>query len=107
MTYTIQCYVKKIVLTGNGISSLTIRPTGKSRIEDEENLCLGLDLEKGALNSVKLLQNKIEIKNGSLSGGVMAEALMGSKFHGCEIEIDVETDGSSDKIVRICGVTIL
>lgn len=107
MTYTIQCYVKKVKLGDSGITSLVIRPTGKSRIEDEENHCLGLDLEKGALNSVKLLQNEIEIKNGSLNGGVMAEALMGAKFHGCEIEIDVETDGSSDKIVKICGVTIL
>lgn len=107
MTYTIQCYVKKVKLGDSGITSLVIRPTGKSRIEGEENHCLGLDWGEGALNSVKLLQNKIEIKNGSLSGGVMAEALMGSKFHGCEIEIDVETDGYSDKIVGICGMTLL
>lgn len=105
MTYTIQCYVKKIVLTGNGISSLTIRPTGKSRIEDMEDRCLGwgsvCEPDTG-LSRVRLFN--VEAKVASLCE-VAKSALLGAEFHGCEVELVVERVVGTDN-VNLCGCSV-
>lgn len=111
MAYTIQCYVKKVELGDQGITSLTIRPTGKSRIEGVEDKCLGWRPEQGgdgsqAQSAAEDSQMKlfcVEI-NGSISEN-LRQGLLEAKFHGCEIELKVEE--KEDKIVKICRVTLL
>lgn len=114
MNYTIQCFVKKVVLKENVVKSLTICPTGKSRIDGVEDQCLGLQYTEKTNNSsagestlsqVKLFPLDL-IVNPSVGKeeNVLVEALMGAKFHGCEIEIEVIVDQNANKI---CGVTLL
>lgn len=110
MTYTIQCYVKKIVLEENGIASLTIRPTGKSRIEDGDGCCLGWSLENDPdtkLPFVRLFP--VDVASELLKGvaDLVRCALLQSKLYGCEIEIRMEAESNGSKTVRICGVMIL
>lgn len=117
MNYTIQCFVKKVVLDENGVKSLTIRPTGKSRIDGVENQCLGLKYtkktgddsgEKTTLSQVKLFPLDLVLGSpADKKADALGEALMGAKFHGCEIEMEVEVKGGKSKDVKICGVTLL
>lgn len=102
-TYTIRCHVKNVELGVGGITSLTICPTGKSRIEGMEDKCLGFDVAD--LNSAYLFPLKIE-KIVSLNH-LMVDALIKSKVHDCKIEMKVETDNQNNKIIKICGVTLL
>lgn len=107
MNYTIQCFVKKVVLDENGVKSLTIRPTGKSRIDGLEDQCLGLQYTEtnnssageSTLSQVKLFPLDLMVDSPEL-----VKALMGAKFHGCEIEIEV-TEGQDANKIR--GVTLL
>lgn len=111
MTYTIQCYVKKIVLERNGMASLTIRPTGKSRIEDVDGCCLGWSLGNDPDTKwpfVRLFP--VDVASELLKGVTcfVRFALLQSKLHGREIEIRMEEESNGDKTtVRICGVMIL
>lgn len=106
MTYTIQCYVKKVVLNKCDITSLKIRPTGKSRIEGKDDWCLGWGPDRKP-GDVKLFPVDITSRVLNSVKGIARYALLKSKFHDCEIEIKMETEGCGDKIVGICGVTIL
>ena len=113
MNYTIQCFVKKVVvLKENGVKSLTICPTGKSRIDGVEDQCLGLQYnnkpgsgseEEPTLSQVKLFPLDLTVDSPA-NKKELVEALMGAKFHGCEIEIEV-TEGQDAN--KICGVTLL
>lgn len=113
MNYTIQCFVKKVVLEGNCVKSLTICPSGKSRIDGVEDQCLGLQYTEtnnssageSTLSQVKLFPLDL-IVNPSVGKeeNVLVKALMGAKFHGCEIEIEV-TEGQDANKIR--GVTLL
>ena len=103
--YTIQCFVKKVVLKENGVKSLTIRPTGKSRIEEMEDRCLGwgsvCEPDTG-LSRVRLFN--VEAKVASLCE-VARSALLGAKSHGCEVELVVERVVGTDK-VNLCGCSV-
>lgn len=103
MDYIIQCRVKKLELVNRGITSLTIRPTGKSRIEGMDDKCLGFDVAN--LNSAYLFP--LKIRRISLWNRLMADALVRSKLHDHEIEMKVRTGRHNKRIVTICGVTLL
>lgn len=103
MTYTIQCHVKKVELGVGGITSLTIRPTGKSRIEGVDEKCLGFDVVHS--NSAHLFS--LKIRRISLRNRLMVDALVRSKLHDREIEMKVRTGRHNKRIVTICGVTLL
>lgn len=116
-SYIIQCHVKKVKLGDKGITSLTIRPTGKSRIEGMDDKCLGWEPEQDGANpqdvpAAEDSQPKlfsIDIKINELISGNLVQGLLVAKFHGGEIkiEIKVETDNQNNKIIKICGVTLL
>lgn len=105
MNYTIQCFVKKVVLEGNCVKSLTIRPSGKSRIDGVEDRCLGWECkaankEQVQLPCVRLFPIDLEVQTSKVP--IMANTLIESKFHGGEIEVIVDQNAN-----KICGVTLL
>lgn len=115
-TYTIKCHVKKVKFGENGITSLIIRPIGKSRIEGMEECCLGWEViqrtadasDTSRVNYPQVKLFSVEI-NGSIPGNLV-QGLLEAKFHGCEIKIEIKemkTDGKNAESIEVCGVTLL
>lgn len=88
--YSISCYIDKVVMKEKGIASITIKPTGRSRVEGEDKRCLGFDCGNNQVAWCPL-----EVSIDEKLGGVILMA----RIHGKEVELMLDVNGKLKEIV--------
>lgn len=80
--YSIYCYINKVIVSGKGVESIMIKPTGRSRVEGEDMSCLGFD---SGNDDVAWFPLEFTIH------GEMKEAVLMARIYGKEIELKIES----------------
>lgn len=88
--HSISCYISKIVVNEDGIKTIQIKPTGHSRIEDDEKHCLGFYSGK---KRVKILPLEIPVNPK------LRDVILMARFHGKEVELMLDVNGKLKEIV--------
>lgn len=80
--HSISCYISKIVFDENGIKSIRIKPTGRSRIEGDDGHCLGFD--SGDKEEVKMFSLEVPVNKK------LRDVILMARIHGKEVELMLE-----------------
>ncbi len=84
--YSISCYIDKVIVKENGIESITIKPTGRSRIENENSHCLGFDCESKDDKNHKVSWFPLEVSVSEK----LRDVILNARIYGKEVELKFE-----------------
>ncbi len=74
--YSVSCYINKVTINENGIASITIKPTGRSRVEGEDMRCLGF-----CKNKIAWLKLDVRIPKE------IRDVILMARIYGKEVEL--------------------
>lgn len=86
--YSINCYIDKVIVEKDGIKSITIKPTGRSRVEGEDKRCLGFDCGN---DQVSWFPVEFSVDKE------LRDVILMARIHGKEIELKVEANEGPTK----------
>ena len=99
--YSISCYIDKVIVNKNGINSITIRPTGRCRVEGNDTQCLGFYCEKEQVEQVKMFPREVSVapKRKDSVALQMSDVILMARICGKEVELKLNEGKRVEEIV--------
>ena len=89
--YSVSCYIDKVIVEKDNLKSITIKPTGRSRVENENDRCLGFDCESKNEKEHKVSWFPLVVSVDN----ELRDVILMARIHGKEVELKIaEFEGS-------------